>query len=125
MGKKKNEIIMVLGFPGAGKTTHIGDYYSSSDYATIPCNYQGISYFEKNLSSSRTRRIILECNIPTRSGRSEYLNRAKQHGIPVICKWLKSSYYDSMFNVCWRFMADFTRILTTEEIKSEYSGHAH
>jgi len=121
---KKNEIVFVFGYPGAGKTKYIADNYPKHQILTTSDRNCHQSY-DKLLQSGRTRRIVIECNLPTRLQRSEFITKSKQYGLPIHCKWLQTSYVDSMYNVCWRFMDEFKKIINTEEIVGEYAANSN
>lgn len=127
MSKKRSEILLVLGYPCSGKSTMIARQWS--DYYHVVANQHTESSFaatmEKALttSSRNSKRIVVECSSATRESRSEAIAKAKQYGVPITCKWIDASYVDSMFNVCWRFMEEFNRIIDTDDVRGEYANH--
>lgn len=96
---KKQEIIVMVGYPGSGKST-IANSFDSERYKIISgdeyvTSKKMIKASEEHLKNGSS--IIYDSTNPTIIKRSEYIEVAKKYNIPVRCIDIKTDIIESMF----------------------------
>jgi histidinol phosphatase-like enzyme len=117
------EIVLIMGLPGAGKSTLArqlaGDGYTrlNRDEAGGPLN--GLLPPLERLIESGGTRIVLDNTYLSRRSRGAVIATALQHGLPVRCVWLTTAIEDAQVNAATRIVQRYGRLLTPEEIRSQ------
>jgi aryl-alcohol dehydrogenase-like predicted oxidoreductase len=116
------EVVVVMGMPGAGKTTIALDL-ERQGYDRLNRDALGGSLADlvprlATALSSGERRVVLDNTYPTRKSRNEVIECAWQHGVPVRCIWLTTDIGDAQVNAIQRMIAAHGRLPTPEEIRA-------
>src|SRR5215510_8042663 len=118
----EGEVVVVMGMPGAGKTTNALDL-ERQGYARLNRDALGGSLADlvPRLDSalvSGARRVVLDNTYPTRKSRNEVIECAWQHGVPVHCIWLTTEVGDAQVNAIHRMIDAHGSLPTPEEIRA-------
>ncbi len=114
------EVVLLMGFPGAGKSTAARAYVERG-YARLNRDEAGgrlkdlLPALEEQLAAGE-RRVVLDNTYATRASRNAVVETAWRHGVPVRCAWLQTSLEDAQVNAVQRMLARHGRLLEPEEI---------
>ena len=118
------EIVIVMGFNAAGKTTLVQEFVDQG-YHRLNRDVMGGSIDEQAnfarsiLEGGTEDKIVLDNTYPTIESRESIIQVGKDLGIPVRCVWLATSFEDAQLNACLRMMEKKGRILMPEDFKKE------
>ena len=96
---KKTEIIVMVGYPGSGKST-VSNSFDKSKYKVVSGDefltskkmiIEAKKHIEKGFS------VIFDATNPTIEKRKEYINLANLYSLPIRCVVLKTDITESMF----------------------------
>ena len=108
------EVILVMGLPGAGKTS-LAQRFVAEGYERLNRDEAGgglrdlLPALDRAIAAGTTR-IVLDNTYVSRKSRAEVLRAASQRGVPVRCIWLSTSVEDSQVNAAWRLLARYGRL---------------
>jgi aryl-alcohol dehydrogenase-like predicted oxidoreductase len=117
----EGDVVLVMGMPGAGKTT-VARELESSGYDRLNRDTLGGSLaalattLDETLASGQ-RRVVLDNTYPTRRSRNEVIETAWRHGVPVRCIWLATSVADAQINSIHRMIEAHGSLPAPEEIR--------
>jgi aryl-alcohol dehydrogenase-like predicted oxidoreductase/histidinol phosphatase-like enzyme/predicted kinase len=117
----EGDVVIVMGMPGAGKTT-VARQLESEGYDRLNRDTLGGSLaalattLDETLASGQ-RRAVLDNTYPTRKSRNEVIETAWRHGVPVRCIWLATSVADAQINSIHRMLEAHGSLPTPEEIR--------
>ena len=115
------EVVLVMGLPGAGKSTY-AETLAAQGYVRLNRDDAGgtlrdlIPWLGAALASE-VPRIGLDNTYVTRKSRAEVVRAAAAHGVPVRCVWLKTSVEDAQVNAAWRIVARYGKLPDEAELK--------
>jgi len=93
--KKEKEVIIMIGYPGAGKSTIANSFHDykimNGDVFKTPAKM--IQEAEKYIA---TQSIVFDATNGTKEKRSKYIEFAKKHNLPVRCIWVNTSIEQAM-----------------------------
>jgi HAD superfamily hydrolase (TIGR01662 family) len=112
------EIIMFCGVPGSGKTSLIGEQFADMDCYLSRDKEGGrvvdlVPKMERALSEG-AKKIVLDCTFVTREHREPFVAAAKRAGVPIVCIFLSTTKEISQFNICWRMVQLYGKVLRTK-----------
>jgi aryl-alcohol dehydrogenase-like predicted oxidoreductase len=115
------DIVMVMGLPGAGKTTLasslVADGYERLNRDETGGSLAGLVPRLETLFDRRVPRIVLDNTYLSRAARAAVIDAAARHGRSIRGVWLDASVEDAQVNVVWRMLHAHGRLLTSEELK--------
>jgi len=115
------EIVMIMGLPGAGKSTAARAFVEQG-YERLNRDEDGGSLRDLLPALARRvesgcSRIVLDNTYVSRKSRALLVQLAAERGLPVRCVWLATSLEDAQVNAASRMVARFGRLLGPEEMR--------
>ena len=115
------EVILIMGLPGAGKST-LARTFVEKGYARLNRDAQGKTLRDlvpalDRLVDSGCSRIVLDNTYVTRKSRAPVILGAAERGLSVKCVWLSTSVEDAQVNAVSRMWSRYGRLLEPEEIR--------
>jgi len=120
--KSKGEVVLFVGYPGAGKSTLAAGFVERG-YELLNRDLEGggLSRIRGELDrrlSGGARKLVLDNTYPERASRFDVLETAWRHGVPVSCIWLQTSLEQAQVNAVERMVRRYGRLLSPEEMAS-------
>ena len=116
------EVVIVMGLPGAGKTT-LTEEFVAEGYQRINRDETGGTLgaltgdLDRALAGGASR-IVLDNTYVSRRSRAEVLQAAAAHGVPVRCVWLSTPVDEAQVNAASRLVSRYGRLPAREELAS-------
>jgi len=114
------DVVLVMGLPGAGKSTLAADLVRRG-YERLNRDEAGgrladlVPVLAEHLAAGR-RRVVLDNTYGSRAARNVVIEAAWAQGAPVRCVWLQTSLEDAQVNVVQRMLSKYGRLLEPEEM---------
>jgi aryl-alcohol dehydrogenase-like predicted oxidoreductase/histidinol phosphatase-like enzyme len=118
----EGEVVLVMGLPGAGKSTLAQDLVAQG-YSRLNRDETGgrltalLPAFDRLVEAGSTR-VVMDNTYVSRKSRAPVVERAWKHGLPVRCIWLDASLEDAQVNAVSRMLSRHGRLLGPEEMKA-------
>ena len=115
------EVVLVMGLPGAGKSTFARSFVESG-YQRLNRDESGgalaglLPALDDALNAD-TARVVLDNTYLSRKSRAEVIRVARQHDTAVRCIWLDTSLEDAQVNAAWRIVSRYGRLPDEDELK--------
>jgi histidinol-phosphate phosphatase family protein len=121
------EIVMILGIPGAGKSSLVKPYLDEG-YLRLNRDLRGGKLDDlipplRNALASGHRRIILDNTYGTIKSRAPVIASGQAAHVPVRGLWLDTSLENAQWNVALRMLGRHDRLLSPEEIAAIAKQH--
>ena len=118
--RQEAEVVMVMGLPGAGKTTFT-DRFVADGYQRINRDEAGgtLRALAGDLDAALaggTPRIVLDNTYVSRRARAAVIQAAAAHRVPVRCVWLTTSIEDAQVNAALRLWLRYGRLPADQEL---------
>jgi predicted kinase len=116
------EIVLVMGLPGAGKST-VARQLAADGYTRLNRDEAGgslaslLPVLDRAILAG-TRRLVLDNTYVTRKARGAVIQAAHKRGLPVRCLWVSTSVEDAQVNAVTRIVSRYGRLLGPEEMKT-------
>jgi predicted kinase len=115
------EIVLIMGLPGAGKSTVARDFVAQG-YARLNRDEAGGSLRDllpdlEGLAASGVTRIVLDNTYVSRESRALVVQTAARLGLPVRCVWLSTGIEAAQVNAAWRMVSKYGRLLEPDEMR--------
>ena len=119
--RETGEIVMIMGLPGAGKST-LAHQFVEQGYARLNRDEAGGSLRDllpdlEGLVESGVTRIVLDNTYVSRASRALVVQAAARLGLPVRCVWLSTSIEAAQVNAAWRMLSKYGRLLEPDEMR--------
>lgn len=115
-----NEVVMVMGYPGCGKTSLAEEFpgYVRLNRDKTGGSIEQLATVLNNelITKGSSKSFILDNTYPTVKSRKTVLDVCKKHQVPVRCIYLKTSIEDAQYNVCQRMVERYGKLLMPEDI---------
>ncbi len=118
----EGDVVLVLGMPGAGKTTRAASY-EDRGYVRLNRDERGgtlaklVPALEAHLEAGR-KRVVLDNTYATRATRSRVIEAAWRRGVPVRCDWIATSLEDCQINAVARMVERHGRLLDEADLRA-------
>jgi aryl-alcohol dehydrogenase-like predicted oxidoreductase/histidinol phosphatase-like enzyme len=115
------EVVLVMGLPGAGKSTHAATLVTQG-YERLNRDVTGgtlpdlVRSLDRALAAGSTR-LVLDNTYVSRASRAAVVETARMRGLPTRCVWIASSLEDSQVNAVSRILLRHGRLLAPEELR--------
>jgi aryl-alcohol dehydrogenase-like predicted oxidoreductase len=120
--KRRGDVVLVMGIPGAGKSV-VAEGFVSRGYQRLNRDERGGSL--RDLASALNeqlaagaRQVVLDNTYLTRASRSHVLDAVAAHGLPVRCIWLDPPLAQAQVNIVERLLDRFGTLPTPDELKA-------
>lgn len=114
-------VILLMGFPAAGKTT-VATEYEQRGYIVLNRDQAGGKVFDLLLRFKalveKGKKVLLDNTFPTAASRKPFIDAAEAAGKDIVCVWLKSTIEQAGFNACRRLVQRFGKLPSPAEIKA-------
>ena len=115
------DVVVVMGMPGAGKTTAVQEF-TDRGYERLNRDEIGGSLADllpalDALIAQGQRQVVLDNTYPTRKQRNEVIEAAWARGVPVRCIWLTTTVADAQINCIQRMVDVHGSLPSPEEIR--------
>jgi aryl-alcohol dehydrogenase-like predicted oxidoreductase/predicted kinase len=118
----RGEVVLVMGIPGAGKTT-LARQYVERGYGRLNRDERGGTL--KKLARALDRalaagelRMVLDNTYPTRASRDEVIEIAHRHALEVRCVWIDTPIEEAQINAVSRMLDRYGRLLMPAEMET-------
>jgi len=117
----EDEVVIVMGIQGAGKSTHV-DAYVDAGYQRLNRDLEGGKLQDlipklDDLLSNDAKRVVLDNTYPSFSSRYPVIRTAHAHGVPVHCIHMATPIDEAMVNIVNRMLDRYGRLLSPDEMK--------
>jgi histidinol phosphatase-like enzyme len=117
------EIVLIMGYPAAGKSRLVAGLVSHGFFDINP-NNKPYPLEEKLLLICEAfcmgrQKIVLDDPCLTVAERLSLVSLAKSLRVPIRCFWLKTSFEDSQLNLCLKMAKETGNILNPEDFKNQ------
>jgi aryl-alcohol dehydrogenase-like predicted oxidoreductase len=115
------EVVLVMGMPGAGKSTTAHDL-EVAGYERLNRDARGgslmdlVTELDAGLAAGR-KRWVLDNTYPSRKSRNEVIETAWRHGVPARCVWVATTVADAQINAIARLIEIHGSLPTPEELR--------
>jgi len=99
------EVIIMIGYPGSGKSTIVRDVFEAAGYAVmsgdeLKTSVKMIKTAAAALGDGKgtVKSVVFDATNPSKKKRAEYIDFAKKRGLPVRCIHVATSLEESMAN---------------------------
>jgi predicted kinase/histidinol phosphatase-like enzyme len=116
------EVVIVMGLPGAGKTT-FAEGLTAQGYLRLNRDAAGgtlrdlLPALDAALASGDAR-VVLDNTYVSRKSRAEVIRAGSARGVPVRCIWLSTSVEDAQTNAAWRLVSRYGRLPDEAELRT-------
>lgn len=120
--RSDGEVVLIMGLPGAGKST-AAERLAADGYQRLNRDDAGgtlrdlLPSLDAALASG-TPRIVLDNTYVSRKSRAEVIRTASARGVPVRCLWLSTSVEDAQANAAWRLVSRYGKLPDEAELKA-------
>lgn len=115
-----NEVVMIMGYPGSGKTTLVEEFPGyvrlNRDKAGGSLEQLATVLNNELITKGSSKSFILDNTYPTIKSRKTVIDVCKKHQVPVRCIHLRTSIEDAQYNVCQRMIERYGKLLMPEDI---------
>jgi aryl-alcohol dehydrogenase-like predicted oxidoreductase/histidinol phosphatase-like enzyme len=114
------DVVIVMGLPGAGKSTLAADLVVRG-YERLNRDESGgrladlVPALDEHLAAGR-RRVVLDNTYGSRAARNRVVEAAWARGVPARCVWLQTSLEEAQVNVVRRMLSRYGRLLGPDEM---------
>jgi aryl-alcohol dehydrogenase-like predicted oxidoreductase len=115
------EVVLVMGMPGAGKST-VALELKAEGYQRLNRDLRGgslsslVGALDEGLAGG-SRRWVLDNTYATRASRNEVLECAWKHGVAARCVWVATTLADAQINAISRLLEVHGRLPSPEELR--------
>ena len=120
------EIVIVMGYNAAGKSTLVDEFVSQGYYRLNRDLMGGTLDQQAQLAAGAIQqghsKVVLDNTYANVESRKSIIAVGKDLGVPVRCVWLATSFEDAQLNACMRMCQKTGRLLMPEDFKGEFKN---
>jgi len=119
--RRDGEVVLVMGLPGAGKST-VARTFVEQGYTRLNRDEAGgtlralVPRLEQVIDNGSTR-IVLDNTYVSRASRALVVQAAARFGLPVRCVWLATGVEAAQVNAAWRIVSNHGRLPGPDEMR--------
>ena len=114
------EVVLVMGLPGAGKTTlterFVADGFQRLNRDETGGTLRHLLPELRRLVSAKQPRIVLDNTYVTRQSRAAVIQVAAELGVPIRCVWLATTVDDAQVNAVTRLITRYGKLADESEL---------
>jgi aryl-alcohol dehydrogenase-like predicted oxidoreductase/histidinol phosphatase-like enzyme/predicted kinase len=116
----QGEVVLIMGLPGAGKSTLAASYVSKG-YQRLNRDDAGgtlrdlLPALDRALAAGATR-LVLDNTYASRKSRAEVIRAAAERGAAVRCVWVATTVDDAQVNAVWRIVSRYGKLPDEDEL---------
>lgn len=114
------EVIIVMGLPGAGKSTLtqqiVAGGYQRLNRDEVGGTLRALTNDLDRALGAGASRVVLDNTYVSRMARAEVLQTAARHQVPVRCVWLSTSVDEAQVNAASRLVSRYGRLPVDDEL---------
>jgi aryl-alcohol dehydrogenase-like predicted oxidoreductase/histidinol phosphatase-like enzyme len=119
--RTNGEVVLIMGLPGAGKST-VARQFVAQGYARLNRDETGGSLRAllprlERLIATGSSQIVLDNTYVSRASRALVVQAATRLGLPVRCVWLSTNVEAAQVNAAWRMVSKYGRLLGPDEMR--------
>ncbi|MBK8258795.1 MAG: aldo/keto reductase [Polyangiaceae bacterium] len=113
-------VVIVMGMPGAGKSTLTGAYasngYTRLNRDEMGGRLSGVALALDAALENGAKKVVLDNTYATRALRADIVRIARRHGGRVKCVWVDTNIEDAQINACERLISRHGKLLSPAEM---------
>ena len=115
---KVNEVVIIMGYPGCGKTTLVEELpgYTRLNRDTTGKSLDQLVFLLDAALSKPQAQVVMDNTYATRKSRAPVIACCKKHKVPIRCIFLNASIEDAQYNVCQRMVERYSHVLMPDDI---------